>query len=418
MREMPLPSLFRPAAVDFQRNQVRWGEVSSLQPLSVKLTSWFLVCVIIGLIGFLVVAQYARKETAIGYLTPTKGTAKIFVPKAGIIREVHVREGEPVSAGKPVLTIETDQIAADGSDVNAALLKTLDEQKMRLSSNIKDEEVRSQSERERLTSVSKGLEDEISQLRTQSDLQADRLKISENDLEAGRQLYSKGYATAVDFRKRQLAVLELRQLLSNLGQQIAAKENQLLESRFALSQLPTVMAQKIQALRNDLAGAEQRMAEINGRSAYVIRTPVAGRVTTLQARAGQNADPQRLQLEIIPADSVLQAELFVPSRAIGFVKPGQPVRILYDAFPYQHFGTYRGEIVDVSQTILTGADAGAPFKLNEPAYRVVASLERSDIDADGKRIALQPDMLLKADIILERRSLMSWLTRPLQSVRM
>jgi membrane fusion protein len=289
---------------------------------------------------------------------------------------------------------------------------------MRLSSNIRDEELRSQSERERLSSVSRGLEDEISQLRTQSELQADRLKISESDLEAGQHLYSKGYATAAEYRKRQLAVLELKQLLSNLGQQIAAKENQLVESRFALSQLPTVMAQKIQALRNDLASAEQRIAEINGRSAYVIRTPVAGRVTTLQARAGQNADPSRLQLEIIPADSVLQAEMFVPSRAIGFVKPGQPVRILYDAFPYQHFGTYRGEIVDVSQTILTGADAGAPFKLNEPAYRVVASLERSDIDAGGKRIALQPDMLLKADIILERRSLMSWLTRPLQSVRM
>src|SRR6188472_1135145 len=68
--KMPLPSLFRPAAVDFQRDQMRWGEVSSLQPLSVKLTSWFLVCVIIGMIGFLVVAQYARKETATGYLTP------------------------------------------------------------------------------------------------------------------------------------------------------------------------------------------------------------------------------------------------------------------------------------------------------------------------------------------------------------
>jgi len=415
---MPLPSLFRTAAVDFQRNQFRWGEVSALQPLSVQLTGWFLICVVIGMMAFLVVAQYARKETAIGYLTPTRGTAKLFVPKAGIIREVHVREGELVSVGKPVLTIETDQIAADGSDVNAALLKTLDEQKTRLSANINDEELRSQSERERLSSVSQGLEDEISQLRTQSELQADRLKLTENEQEAGRQLYSKGYATAAEYRKRQLAVLELKQLLSGLSQQIAAKENQLVESKFALSQLPTVMAQKLQALRNDLASAEQRIAEINGRRAYVIRSPVAGRVTTLQARAGQNADPQRLQLEIIPADSVLQAELFVPSRAIGFVKPGQVVRILYDAFPYQHFGTYRGEIVDVSQSILTGADAGAPFKLNEPAYRVVASLERSDIDADGKRIALQPDMLLKADIVLERRSLMSWLTRPLQSVRM
>jgi len=415
---MPQPSLFRPAAVDFQRDQTRWGEVGSLQPVAVKVTGWFLICVMAAVIVFLLLAQYARKETAIGYLTPTKGTAKIFVPKAGIIREVHAREGDLVSAGQPVLTIETNQIAADGSDVNAALLKTLDEQKTRLSTNIDDEELRTQSERQRLSSVSQGLESEISQLRTQSDLQADRLKISENEAEAGRQLYAKGYATAAEYRKRQLVVLELKQLLSGLRQQIVAKENQLVESRSALAQLPTVMAQKIQTLRNDLASVEQRIAEVNGRIAYVIRTPVGGRVTTLQARAGQNADLQRLQLEIIPVDSVLQAELFVPSRAIGFVKPGQLVRILYDAFPYQHFGTYRGQIVDVSQTILTGADAGAPFKLNEPAYRVVASLERPDIDADGKRITLQPDMLLKADIILERRSLMSWLTRPLQSIRM
>jgi membrane fusion protein len=94
---------------------------------------------------------------------------------------------------------------------------------------------------------------------------------------------SSARTTAAEYRKRQLAVLELKQLLSGLSQQIAAKENQLVESRFALSQLPTVMAQKIQALRNDLAGAEQRIAEINGRSAYVIRTPLAGRLTTLQA---------------------------------------------------------------------------------------------------------------------------------------
>jgi membrane fusion protein len=138
----------------------------------------------------------------------------------------------------------------------------------------------------------------------------------------------------------------------------------------------------------------------------------------LQATPGQNADPQRLQLEIIPKDAVLRAELFVPARAIGFVRAGQPVRILYDAFPYQHFGTYRGEVVKVSQTILTSTDAGGPIKLTEPAYRVTAALERPDIDAYGKKVVLQPDMLLKADIILERRSLMSWLTSPLQSVRM
>jgi hypothetical protein len=41
--------------------------------------------------------------------------------------------------------------------------------------------------------------------------------------------------------------------------------------------------------------------------------------------------------------------------------PGQQVRILYDAFPYQKFGTYRGSVTKVSQTILTSNDATGPI---------------------------------------------------------
>jgi membrane fusion protein len=411
-------ALFRQEALDFHQHRQRWGDVASLQPFSSKVVTWFLAAVTAGLIAFVSIAQYARKETVVGYLTPTVGTAKVFAPRRGAIREVYVEEGDGVVEGQPLLTIDTDQIASDGSDVNATLLKTLFAQKELLAKNIDAEEQRAGSERERLSLVVRGLESEIAQLQSQIALQENRLKLLTTELQAAEQLNAKGYVTAVDFRRRQLTSMEQQQVLSGLNQQAAAKHNQLTEARFTLSQLPTVMAQKVQNIRNDLSAADQRIAEIKGRGAYVIRAPISGRVSTLQATPGQSADPQRLQLEIIPAEAVLRAELFVPARAIGFVKPGQAVRILYDAFPYQHFGTYRGEVVKVSQTLLTSADAGGPIKLNEPAYRVTAALERPDIDAYGKKVVLQPDMLLKADIILERRSLMSWLTSPLLSVRM
>ena len=410
--------LFRQEAIEFQQHRRQWGDVASLQPISSKITTWLLIAAMAALIVFALFAQYARKETATGYLVPTKGTAKIFVPRRGTVREVHVSDGDAVAEGQALLTIETDQIAADGSDVNAATLDTLLAQKELAAKNIAAEEERAGSEQERLTSLAQGLTSEIGQLQSQLRIQNERLTLVNNELDAAQQLRSKGYLTAVEFRRRQLAVLELQQVLSGLNQQIAAKQSQLTETRFSLSQLPTIMAQKVQALRNDLSATEQRIAETKGRSAYVIRAPVSGRVTTLQATVGHNADPQRLQLEIIPNDAVLQAELFVPPRAIGFVEAGQTVRILYEAFPYQHFGTYRGEIVKVSQTILTTTDVGGPIKLNEPAYRVVAALERPDIEVDGKKILLQPDMLLRADIILERRSLMSWLINPLRSIRM
>jgi len=411
-------ALFRQEAIDFQQHQRQWGDVAALQPLSTKLLAWFLIASAAVTITFLCLAQYARKETAVGFLTPTKGTSKIFAPQRGTIKEVHVEEGSAVREGEALLTVETNQIDASGTDVNASMVDTLVAQKQLLAKNIAAEEQRAGSERERLMALIQGLETEIGQLNGQIQLQSERLKLAEADLAAAQQLRSKGFMTEVEYKKRQVAMLEQQQGVGSLRQQLSARQNQLTETRFSLRQLPTMMAQKVQALRNELATTDQRIAEINGRRAYVIRAPTNGRVSMLQATAGQNADPQRLQLEIVPDDAVLEAELFVPARAIGFVDAGQPVRILYDAFPYQHFGTYSGRVAKVSQTILTGTDTAGPVALKEPAYRVRATLDRPDIDADGKKVLLQPDMLLKADIILEKRSLASWLISPLLGVRM
>ncbi len=108
----------------------------------------------------------------------------------------------------------------------------------------------------------------------------------------------------------------------------------------------------------------------------------------------------------------------MPARAIGFVAPGQSVRLLYDAFPYQRFGTYRGTVESVATTMLAATELPEPvLLLKEPAYRVKVALDRQTVDAFGREVALQPDMTLRADIILERRSLVEWLLEPLLSAR-
>jgi membrane fusion protein len=410
--------LFRQEAIEFQRHNREWGRVSHLQPLSTKLLTWFIAAAVALTIAFLFVGQYARKETVTGYLTPTSGTAKIFAPQHGTIKQIHVSDGEQVKENQPLLTVETNQIAANGFDVNATMLETLNSQQDLLKRQIAAEEQRTASEKDRLSAVIKGLETEVSQLQAQIKTQAERLRVTEEFVTSAVGLKAKGYMADVEFKRREVAVLEQKQNLNSLNQQLAARQNQLTESRYSHQQLPTVMAGKIQSLRGELAAAEQRVAEINGRRAYVIRAPAPGRVSTLQATVGQYADPRRLQMEIVPSDSVLEAQLFVPARAIGFVEPGQRVRILYEAFPYQQFGTYSGRVTRVSQTILTGNDAFGPLTLKEPAYRVTAALDRPDINAYGKRIPLQADMLLRADILLEKRSLISWFLDPLLSVRM
>ena len=108
----------------------------------------------------------------------------------------------------------------------------------------------------------------------------------------------------------------------------------------------------------------------------------------------------------------------MPARAIGFVAPGQTVRLLYDAFPFQRFGSYSGTVDSVATTMLGPAEMPAPVAgIKDPAYRVKVKLARQTVEAYGHEVPLQPDMTLRADIILERRSFIEWLLEPLLSVR-
>jgi membrane fusion protein len=410
--------LFRQEVIDFQQHNRQWGQVALLQPLSAKIITWFIAAAVSLFVAFVFFGQYARKETVIGYLTPAAGTAKIFAFRQGTIKEIFVKEGQQVEKDQPLLSIETSQIAANGEDINASMLATLEAQRNLLTTQIAAEQERIKSEQARLTALTGGLMAEVSELQDQIESQKEAVRVSKDIVSSVTELKAKGLISSLEYAQRELTALGQKQKLNSLNQERAARQNQLTETRYSLEQLPTVMAGKIQSLRSELAATEQRVSEITGRRAYVIRAPDAGRISTLQATVGQFVDPRRPQMEIIPNDSALQAELFVPTRGIGFVQPGQEVRILYEAFPHQQFGTYAGRVNEISQTILTRSDASGPVELKEPAYRVTVALERPDIDAYGKRIPLQAGMLLSADIILEKRSVMRWFLDPLLSVRM
>ncbi|HYZ32594.1 MAG TPA: HlyD family efflux transporter periplasmic adaptor subunit [Crenalkalicoccus sp.] len=413
------PPLFRQEVIAFLEEERQWGRVVPLRAMPGVLHFWMTLCAALAIVVFLAFAQYARKERVPGFLTPAAGTARIVPPQAGTVSAVFVQQGQLVEAGQPLLSVNTGQISADGQDVNTTILATLVLQRDSLSRQIVAEEQRTISERERLTSQIHGLETELQHMQARMTIQTQRVEVLKRLLATALQLGQKGFMSELEQRRREESLLAAQQGYSELAQQMIERQGRLTEARYQLQQLPTTMAEKTQPLRNELSATEQRITEVNGRRAYVIRAPVAGRIATLQASVGQPANPQKMQLMIVPKDSPLTAELYIPARAIGFIHVGQDVRIRYDAFPYQHFGSYRGHIAAVSESMVTGDDlAGGPIKLKEAAYRAVVALDRPDIDAYGKRMPLQPDMLLNADVILDRRSLVDWILNPLLSTRL
>jgi membrane fusion protein len=105
--------------------------------------------------------------------------------------------------------------------------------------------------------------------------------------------------------------------------------------------------------------------------------------------------------------------LRLPSTAVGFIQPGQHVRVSYDAFPYQRFGQYEGTVRSVSQSDVPVAAASGNAQDQRAVFLVHVDLAKSSVKAYGTEIALRPGHTLSADIEIDTRRLIAWMLDPL-----
>ena len=155
---------------------------------------------------------------------------------------------------------------------------------------------------------------------------------------------------------------------------------------------------------------------LTSEQAFDLVALTSGTATAVLVAEGSDLPNAQRIFSILPENSALEVELYVPSRAIGFIAPGQSVRLLIDAFPYQRFGAKNGLVAEVTSSVIMPGSQDLLVDITEPVYRITVSLEdnpRSDFDP---RVSLQAGMLLRANIILEERTIMTWLLEPLLSV--
>jgi membrane fusion protein len=162
----------------------------------------------------------------------------------------------------------------------------------------------------------------------------------------------------------------------------------------------------------------QRTADAESRRSQFVTAPVSGRVAALPVMSGQTISTGSTIAVIVPEGSRIEAELLAPSRSIGFIKPGQEVNLILQAFPHQRFGTLAGTVRTVSSTVLAPNEVTIQgLDIKEPVFRIRVSLSRDSMQAYGENIALQPGMLVSAEVVFDRRSLLQWLFDPIYAVR-
>jgi membrane fusion protein len=407
---------FRPQAL-----KAAAGEASAVSipvaPLSWHLLGGFLVAATLALVVFAASASYARKETAVGFLGAADGIVRVSAGRAGVVNGLEVKEGDHVEAGQALFTIGLQSGLEGGGSLYTNLIQSLDAQALLLREQIDADPARFANEIVRLDASIRSVRAQRDAIAAQRNLQAERVNAAGERRRTLQELFQNGNGTKVALQDQESTLLASRQSLAELDGQLAAIERELEQAQLQRDQLPVQQRERLSQLRLSLADRERQRIEIEAQRAQVVRAPVSGRVTALQVSAGQIVDPNRPLLTLVPEGNELRAELFVPSRAIGFVQAGQRVRLMIDAFPYQRFGAYGGTVDVVSQAVLAPNEVFGHVPVKEPSYRVTVRLDRQTIDAFGRQVPLQPDMTVQADIVLEERSLVAWLLEPILSVR-
>lgn len=407
--------LFRSEAMTYQHDS-HHGEVLITGSLTIRLFVWLTLIFTIGLVAYIFWGEYTRKTHVVGYLSPTTGMIRIYSPQLGTIQEKHVREGQVVKQGDPLLTISSERTTSNAREAQAAMLNELKQRQVSLRY-----EQGKQSEIDALTGTSitariRGLENEIRETQAQLALQSSRVASAERMVVRYQQLVAERFMSEVALQEKQEALLDQRNQLVQIKRTIASLNRELNTARSELSASGLKKVNNRAAIERQISELEQQLTETDLRRSIVLTAPTEGIVTTLLAEMGQMVQPNLPLLSILSAGAQLQAQLLVPTHSVGFIKPGQMVSLRYQAFPYQRFGHHLGEIIEVSRAVIQPNEANLPVPIQESVYRATVRLPHQQILAYGEVLPLQPEMILDADIHLDRRRLIEWVFDPLLSI--
>jgi membrane fusion protein len=198
-------------------------------------------------------------------------------------------------------------------------------------------------------------------MRQQVGVQKKRLALAQQWQQRLGELKVRGYISEQQVRVAAETALDHAAKLRELERGVLALGRERLVVQGDLEQLPLKQATQDALIARTLAVTSGELGEAEARRSLVIPAPQAGTVTAVHAHAGAAVGPAAPLLSIVPRGAVLEAHLYAPSRAVGFVRAGQQVLLRYRAYPYQKFGHSRGIIASVSRSAIEPAELPAMF---------------------------------------------------------
>lgn len=203
--------------------------------------------------------------------------------------------------------------------------------------------------------------------------------------------------------------------VDRLREEIGISQQELAEAisrrEDAKNQLRQQALIELGAVRTEIAEIEDAVFRLQGQVGRLeVRAPHRGFVHDFKIyNVEQVIEPGAMLMQIISEKPVIEAEVRIATRDIGFVKAGQHVNLRATSYDYARFGVAKGVLKSISPSSLLGDDG-------QPYYRGVVELDNPYVGNAANRYTLQPGMSVEADIVTGEKTLLTYLTKPVVDV--
>ncbi|MCV4264667.1 HlyD family secretion protein [Pseudomonas capsici] len=413
--------LFRPEALDAQKRSTL-GTVLLVSPLSMRLAAAvsLLFCICMAL--FLTFATYTKRTAASGVLLPENGLIRIYAPQAGVVNSLDVAEGQHVNTGAVLMALSSDTQNGEAGGSQQAISLSIKRRLESLTREIDETLALHRQELDGKKRQVEALETEQQKILAQIDLTRQRLALTKGMAERYADLQRQDYVSRDQLQEKEDAVLDMRLRGEELNRSLLTVRAESTRLRAELVELPFNQSKQMAELQRRLAESQDRLIESETKREVLITAPTTGEATAIAVSNGSRVDSARPLLSIVPADANLHAELYLPSRSVGFVSAGDTVMLRYQAYPYQRFGLQPGTVSSISRTALPAEEVMTLGNVSEqsreqgPFYRVTVALASQTIEGQDVRERLRSGMQLDADIMQEKLPLYEWLLEPLRGI--
>lgn len=414
--------LIRAEVLESRKSTIR-GNIVIAHPVSHGVFTLFAIAILGAMSMAMGFGEYTRHARISGVLEPVAGLARVYAPQAGVVTELRVREGDFVKKGHILLIAKTERRNNIGGDVHSEIGQqtasrlTALEHELGALVNLGTED----RERNRQQLVSK--KKAVDNLRLQIVTQTLRLEAAETTVKKFDDLKTSGYATGLQWAEQRNVLFDQKMRLDVLNNDLIATGAEVDRLERERASLPLKLDMSKAQLEREIATTKAEISQNAGDNAWSVVAPEDGTVSSVSIVPGQSAVAGMALIVITPDSSILHARLYAPSRAIGFLHPGEAVHLKIDAFPFQKFGAHNGRVMNIADAPTPPNEFGSNLTLTakdiaskEPLYSIVVKLDSNTVKAYGRQERLKSGMELEAEIELDKRKLYEWLLEPLHTL--